>query len=72
MKWMPNEIVGHVARRVGGQAAAALVALGVAQEHENAVAALVAWVVISAVELAASSRNRRTFAEKAKTAWGRN
>ena len=66
MKWMVNEIVGPVARRVGGQAAAALVALGMAGQPEAAVAAAVAWGVVSVAELLASSRGRNKLIAKVR------
>lgn len=72
MTWIVSEILGPAARRVGGQAAAALVALGMAHEHESAVAAVVAWLIVSAGELLVSSRGRKSLAEKAKLGWGRN
>ncbi|AZV78274.1 hypothetical protein EBB79_10555 [Parasedimentitalea marina] len=72
MKWLTNEILGPLARRVGGQAGAALVALGVAQQHESAVAAVVAWAIVSVGELAVSSRGRKNLADTAKQAWGTN
>jgi hypothetical protein len=72
MKWLVTEIVGPVARRVGGQVAAALVGLGMAQQHESAAAAIVAWAIISAGELLASHRNRNALIDKAKNGWGRN
>jgi len=72
MKWMVSEILGPVAGRIGGQVAAALVALGMAQVHENAVAAVVAWAVISVAEVAVSGLSRKRLIDKAKAAWGQN
>lgn len=72
MQWMVSEIVAPFARRVGGQSAAALVALGMAGQHEAAVAAAIAWAVVSVAELAVSSRGRSTLKAKAREAWGRN
>lgn len=72
MVWLLSEIIAPLGRRVGGQCAAALVALGMAQQHEDAVAAVVAWAVISVAEVAVSSRGRRVLAERAKNGWGLN
>ncbi len=71
-KWIVSELLGPVARRVGGQAAAALVALGMAQVHEGTVAAVVAWMFISVGEVIVSGRNRKAIFDKARDAWGRN
>lgn len=68
MKWLVQELVAPAARRLGGQVAAAAVALGLSAQHESALAAIVAWVVISGAELASSSAARR----KLKAQWGRN
>jgi len=70
MKWLTNEILGPLARRVGGQAAAALVGVGMVQQHESAVAAVVAWALVSAVEMIASSRNRKAIADKVRRTGG--
>lgn len=72
MQWMVKEVLGPVAGRVGGQVAAALVALGMAHQHENAVGAVVAWAIVSAAEVALSARNRKRLIEQAKNSWGRN
>jgi hypothetical protein len=48
MTWLVSEILGPLARRIGGQSAAALVAIGMAQQHESAVAAAIAWAIVSA------------------------
>lgn len=72
MEWLVSELLGPVARRVGGQAAAALVAVGLAQTHEVAVSAAVAWAIVTAGELAVSAKSRRALVNKAKQAWGRN
>lgn len=61
-----------VARRLGGQAAAALVALGMAQAHENAVAAVVAWAVVTVAEAVFSTRSRAKLVDAARNNWGRN
>ncbi len=68
MKWLVNEFLAPLGRRVGGQAAAALVALGMAQQHESAVAAAVAWGVVTLGEVAVSSRSRKALVGR----WGRN
>ena len=67
MKWVLNEFLGPVARRLGGQGAAALVAVGMAQQHESAVAAVIAWAVVSAAELIASKRSRDHLVHRVKT-----
>lgn len=72
MEWLKNQVLSPVARRVAGQAAAALVGLGMAQAHQHAVEALIAWVLISALEVAASDRNRRKVIDQAKAKWGQN
>lgn len=72
MKWLVSEIVGPVARRVGGQASAALVAVGMAQQHEVAVGAAIAWAIVTGAELIASNKNRKAVFNAAKSAWGRN
>ncbi|MGR3624502.1 hypothetical protein [Pseudophaeobacter sp.] len=72
MKWVVSEILGPLARRVGGQAAAAAVALGMAQQHEAALAAIVAWAIVSVGEVAVSSRSRKALVKSAKDAWGQN
>lgn len=72
MKWLVTEIVGPVARRLGGQGAAALVGVGMAQQHESAAAAIIAWAIVSAAEIFASHRNRAGLINQAKAAWGRN
>lgn len=72
MQWLVNEILGPVARRVGGQTAAALVALGMAAQHQQAVAAAVAWGIITLGEVVVSARGRGKLIEKAKQSWGKN
>ncbi|MEM9578761.1 MAG: hypothetical protein AAF999_17330 [Pseudomonadota bacterium] len=72
MKWVLHEILAPVARRAGGQTAAALVALGLAQEHESAVAAAIAWAIITAGEVSASARSRNALYLKARQALGRD
>lgn len=66
MRWFVNEMLGPVARRAGGQFAAALVAVGMAVEHEAAIAAVVAWAIVSAAEVLASSRNRKSIIAKVR------
>lgn len=72
MVWLVQEVVGPLARRVGGQVSAALVGVGMATQHESAVAAAIAWAIVASVELIASSRNRKAIVTKAKETWGRN
>jgi anti-sigma factor RsiW len=72
MKWLVNEVLGPIARRVGGQAAAALVALGMAQVHENAVAAAIAWALLSAAEVGVSVASRKKLVKTVTKNWGRN
>ena len=72
MKWVTNELLAPVARRVGGQVSAALVGVGMAQQHENAVAAVVAWGVVTVVELVASHIARKRRDREARENWGHN
>lgn len=72
MQWLVKEVIGPLARRVGGQAAAALVALGMAQQHESAVAALVAYAIVSVGELTVSARSRKVLRDTVVKSWGRN
>jgi hypothetical protein len=67
MQWAVKELVSPLARRLGGQAAAALVALGMAQAHESAVAAAIAWVLANAVEVFVSKRSRDALVHRVKT-----
>lgn len=66
MKWLVSEILAPGARRLGGQAAAALVAVGMAQQHEAAISAVVAWGVVSVGELIISSRGRKKLIDKVR------
>lgn len=72
MKWLiqnaVSEVVAPAARRVGGNLAALLVGLGMAGQHESAVAAAIAWAIVSAVELMLSAKART----KLKAQWGKN
>lgn len=72
MQWLlqnvVSEVVAPAARRVGGQVAAVAVGLGLSGQHESALAAIVAWAIVSAAELVVSSKARA----KLKTQWGRN
>lgn len=72
MQWLLQEILGPLARRAGGQGAAALVALGMAQQHESAVAAVIAWGVVTVAEVFVSASSRKALVSKAKTTWGLN
>lgn len=72
MKWLVKEFLDPLGRRFGGQVAAALAALGVAQEHEQAIAAVVAWFVVTAGEAAVSKHSRKKLVDQAKQAWGKN
>ena len=72
MKWLTNELLAPVARRVGGQVAAALVGVGMAQQHESAVAAGVAWGVVTVAELVASHVSRKRRDREARENWGHN
>ena len=72
MKWLIRESLGPIARRVGGQGAAAMVALGMAQQHEAAVAAAIAWGLLTVAEVVVSVKTRNTLVEKAKQQWGKN
>lgn len=67
MQWLVNELLAPVARRLGGQGAAALVALGMAEAHESAVAAAIAWIVVTAGEVAVSKRSRDHLIHRVKT-----
>lgn len=64
-KWVVSEVVGPIARRIGGQVGALAVGAGLAQEHESAVAAIVVWAVLAVAELLMSARNRKTVIDKA-------
>lgn len=64
--WLLNELLAPVARRVGGQGAAAAVGLGLAQQHEAAVAAAIAWAVLTVGELVASSRGRKKLVARVR------
>lgn len=72
MKWLMekavSEVVAPAARRLGGQASAMLVGLGMAGAHQSAVAAAIAWAIISAAELVVSSASRKRFLKK----WGKS
>lgn len=72
MTWLVTEMLGPLARRFGGQVSAFLAALGMATEHQAAVAAVVAWGVITIGEAAFDARSRRNLREEAKKAWGKN
>lgn len=67
MKWLVKEYLTPLARRAGGQAAAALVAVGMAQEYESTLAAVVAWGIVSAVEVIISKRSRDALIHRVKT-----
>lgn len=72
MKWLIAETVRPVAGRIGGQTAAFLVGVGMAAQHESAVAAVVAWIVVTVAESVFSSLSRRKLIRLAKESWGRN
>ena len=72
MRWLIQESLGPIARRVGGQGAAVMVALGMAEQHEGAVAAAIAWVLLTFAEVAVSVKTRNTLVAKAKEQWGKN
>lgn len=72
MKWLVSEFLAPVGRRFGGQVAAVLAALGMAQKHEEAVVAVVAWAVVTAGEAVVSERSRKKLVDQAKQAWGKN
>jgi len=65
-QWLLTELLAPAARRAGGQAAAALVAVGMAQQHESAVAAVIAWAVVSLGEIVVSSRARGKLIDKVR------
>lgn len=70
MKWVILDMVRPVAMRVGGQVAAVAAALGMAAEHEHALAAAVAWGVVTFAESMVSAKSRANLKAKAKAAWG--
>lgn len=72
MNWLIQDLVRPVATRAGGQAGAFAVALGVAGEHQHAIAAVVAWGVLTLAEVLVSARARENLKAKAKSAWGKN
>lgn len=72
MQWLVVNAVRPVASRIGGQVAAAAVALGLAEQHEMAVAAFVAWVLVFLAELMFSVKSRSKALDLAKKSWGRN
>lgn len=76
MKWLKDtllkETVGPLARRVGGNVAAFATALGLAGQHERAVEAAVAWLIMLGVEVALSGTTRNALILKAKQEWGKN
>lgn len=72
MEWFVNAIVAPYARRIGGQAAAVAVGVGLHAQYEQAAGAILAWLVITAAEMVASDRARKSVIAKAKTSWGRN
>ncbi|WP_005615563.1 hypothetical protein [Tritonibacter mobilis] len=67
MQWVVNEFVGPLARRAGGQLAAALVGLGMAQQHELAVGAAVAWAIVTFAEVVVSKRSRESLVRKVRS-----
>lgn len=72
MEWLVVNAIRPVASRLGGQVAALLVGLGLAGQHEKAVAAAVAWVIVYAAEVMFSVKSRGKAIELAKKSWGRN
>jgi len=72
MKWLIQESLGPIARRIGGQGAAVAVALGMAQEHQSALAAAIAWGLVTFAEVVVSVKTRRDLVTKAKRQWGTN
>lgn len=76
MKWLKgnlvNELLGPLARRMGGQVAAFVTALGLAGKHEEAIAAAVAWAILTGAEVAVSGSTRNALIRKAKQEWGKN
>lgn len=67
-----TEMVRPVASRLGTNAAAFATALGLAGEHEKALAAAVTWALMLAAESAFSVSARHRLVRTAKTAWGKN
>lgn len=65
MNWMVQEVLGPVARRVGGNTAALLVGFGMSADLEVQVSAAIAWGVLFVGELIVSSRARSTLRRKA-------
>ena len=71
LDWVVGEIVKRLARRWGGQAAAALVALSMDAQYESTAAAIIAWAIVSVAELAASAGNRKAIMKATAKAMGR-
>ena len=69
---MKEWLLKPVARRIGGQAGAFAVGLGMSEHYEAGLAGAIMWAVLAAAELGASALNRKKVIELARESWGRN
>ena len=76
MEWLignaVHNVVAPLARRVGGQTSAFLVGVGMSSDNQAAVAAGIAWGIVTLAELAVSARGRAKLVNLARQSWGKN